>query len=161
MLNLSDILEGYSKAIYPRGSTTRRTASSSMRARVWPAAWRTARSPFRRVCLRTDTLTTFRASRPLIHIRMAGMGEKTLPLDVYYPEGDNYIEGLRQHLDRAMGRRTFDLNWHAVGPDCRIPLTAEDDDPPRQHERWLETFAPSIPAPADARIPCGGASPPL
>lgn len=141
MLNISDILEGYSKAIYSTWfyyapDRILFDAGEGVASRMENRAF-----AIRRVCLSHGHLDHISGLPTLIHIRMAGMGEKTLPLDVYYPEGDNYIEGLRQHLDRAMGRRTFDLNWHAIGPECRIPLTAEEDDPPRQHERWLETFA--------------------
>jgi ribonuclease Z len=140
-MNIADILEGYSKAIYSTWfyyapDRILFDAGEGVASRMENRAF-----AIRRVCLSHGHLDHISGLPTLIHIRMAGMGEKTLPLDVYYPEGDAFIEGLRRHLESAMGRMTFSLNWHPIGPDARIPLTADEDDPPRQHERWLETFA--------------------
>jgi ribonuclease Z len=141
MLNLSDILEGYSKAIYSTWfyyapDRILFDAGEGVASRMENRAF-----AIRRVCLSHGHLDHISGLPTLIHIRMAGMGEKTLPLDIYYPEGDRQVDGLRRHVERAMGRITFDLNWHEIGPGARIPLTADEDDPPRQHERRLETFA--------------------
>lgn len=140
MSNLSDILEGYSKAIYSTWfyyapDRVLFDAGEGVASRMENRAF-----AIRRICLSHGHLDHISGLPTLVNIRMAGMGEKTKPLDIYYPEGDRLVEGLRAHLDRAMGRLSYDLNWLPVGAGARIPLTADEDEAPRQHERWLETF---------------------
>jgi ribonuclease Z len=137
---LSDNLEGYSKAIYSTWfyygpDRVLFDAGEGMASRLENRAF-----AIRRVCLSHGHLDHISGLPTLLNIRMAGMGEKTKPLDIFYPEGDRFVEGLRAHLDRAMGRLSYDLNWRPVGANDRIPLTADEDDAPRQHERWMETF---------------------
>jgi ribonuclease Z len=71
----------------------------------------------------------------LVHIRSAGMGEKTKPLTVYYPEGDRYISLLSQYIDRTNPGLTFELHWEPLQPGQRLELSGGS-----QHGRALETF---------------------
>lgn len=141
-LSVTDVLEGYSKAIYSTWfyygpDRILFDAGEGVASRLENRAF-----AIRRVCLSHGHLDHISGLPTLVHIRMAGMGEKTKPLHIYYPEGDGFVEGLKAHLDRAMGRMTYDLVWQPLGPGARIPLTgdADDEGAPRQHERWLETF---------------------
>lgn len=143
-VNVTDVLEGYSKAIYSTWFyyTPDRIlfdAGEGVASRMENRAF-----AIRRVCLSHGHLDHISGLPTLVHIRMAGMGEKTKPLHIYYPEGDRFVEGLQTHLQKAMGRMTYDLVWQPVGPGEQIPLTADDEDEvgihPHQHERWLETF---------------------
>lgn len=141
--SVTDVLEGYSKAIYSTWfyyapDRVLFDAGEGLASRLENRAF-----AIRRVFLSHGHLDHISGLPTLVHIRSAGMGEKTKPLDIYYPEGDSFVQGLKTHLDRAMGRRTFDLNWHALPADAHVSLTADEDDEgaPRQHERWLETFA--------------------
>lgn len=71
----------------------------------------------------------------LVHIRNAGMGEKTKPLTVYYPEGDRYVSLLSQYIDRTNPGLTFELQWEPLQPGQRLELSEG-----AQHGRALETF---------------------
>src|SRR5438067_1483186 len=111
-LNVTDVLEGYSKAIYATWfyyapDRTLFDAGEGLASRMENRAFAN-----RRICLSHGHLDHISGLPTLVHIRMAGMGEKTKPLDIFYPEGDRYVEGLKSHLDRAMGRMSYDLTWH-------------------------------------------------
>ncbi len=141
--DVTDVLEGYSKAIYSTWfyygpDRILFDAGEGMASRLENRAF-----AIRRVCLSHGHLDHISGLPTLVHIRMAGMGEKTKPLDIFYPDGDGFVEGLKKHLDRAMGRMSYDLNWRPIGPGARIPLNVDEDDEaesPRTHERWIETF---------------------
>lgn len=141
-LDVTDVLEGYSKAIYSTWfyygpDRILFDAGEGVASRMENRAF-----AIRHICLSHGHLDHISGLPTLAHIRMAGMGEKTKPLDIYYPEGDRYVEGLKAHLQRAMGRMTYELAWHPIGAGARIPLTGdgESEESPRQHQRWLETF---------------------
>jgi ribonuclease Z len=71
----------------------------------------------------------------LVHIRSAGMGEKTKPLTVYYPEGDRYVQMLSQYVGRTNPGLTFELTWETLQAGQRLELSGGG-----QHGRVLETF---------------------
>jgi ribonuclease Z len=140
-LNVTDVLEGYSKAIYSTWfyySPDRLLldAGEGVASRLENRAF-----AIRKVCLSHGHLDHISGLPTLLNIRSAGMGEKTKPLEIFYPKGDRYVEGLKAHLDRAMGRMTYELAWIPIVPGARIPLnTEEEDEPARQHARFLETL---------------------
>jgi ribonuclease Z len=139
-LNVTDVLEGYSKAIYSTWfyygpDRLLFDAGEGVASRLENRAF-----AIRKICLSHGHLDHISGLPTLLNIRSAGMGEKTKPLEIYYPEGDRYVEGLKAHLDRAMGRLTYDLSWLPIGPGARIPLNSDEDEPTHQHARFLETF---------------------
>lgn len=139
-LNVTDVLEGYSKAIYSTWfyySPDRLLldAGEGVASRLENRAF-----AIRKVCLSHGHLDHISGLPTLLNIRSAGMGEKTKPLEILYPRGDRYVEGLKAHLDRAMGRMTYELSWTPIEPGARIPLNGDEDEPARQHARFLETF---------------------
>lgn len=139
-LNVTDVLEGYSKAIYSTWfyygpDRLLLDAGEGVASRMENRAF-----AIRKICLSHGHLDHISGLPSLLNIRSAGMGEKTKPLEIFYPKGDRYVEGLKAHLDRAMGRMTYELSWVPTLPGDRIPLNADEDEPARQHARWLETF---------------------
>lgn len=140
-LNVGDVLEGYSKAMYSTWfyygpDRALFDAGEGVASRMENRAF-----AIRRVFLSHGHLDHISGLPTLVHIRMAGMGEKTKPLQVFYPRGDGFAEGLKAHLDRAMASLRYELTWHPLEPGDRVPLTDEEDDaPPRTHQRWVDTF---------------------
>jgi ribonuclease Z len=138
--DVTTVLEGYSKAMYstwfyygPDRSLF--DAGEGLACRLENRAF-----AIRRVFLSHGHLDHISGIPTLVHIRESGMGEKTKALEVYYPEGDGYIQGLRTHLDRTMGRLTYPLTWTPVEPGQHIALTDEDEMTGRPHARWIEAF---------------------
>ena len=80
----------------------------------------------------------------LIHIRNAGMGEKTKPLTIYYPEGDRSVQMLSQYIHRTNPGLTFELTWAPVPAGQRWDLSDRNESAtgaaPAVHGRVLGTF---------------------
>jgi ribonuclease Z len=56
--------------------------------------------------------------------RAGAMGEKTKPLDIYYPGGDALVEMARDYVRRIARHVQFPLTWHPITPGDEIPLQA-------------------------------------
>lgn len=56
--------------------------------------------------------------------RAGAMGEKTKPLDIYYPKGDGLIEMARKYVRDIARHVQFPLTWHPITPGTVIPLAA-------------------------------------
>jgi ribonuclease Z len=56
--------------------------------------------------------------------RAGAMGEKTKPLDIYYPAGDGLCEMARDYVGRIARNLPFECRWHATEPGTVIPVTA-------------------------------------
>lgn len=71
----------------------------------------------------------------LVHIRNAGMGDKTKPLKIYHPLGDTQVLALQDYIRRSSPRLEFELSWEPLEPGMRLPLRAGE-----HHGRDLLTF---------------------
>lgn len=71
----------------------------------------------------------------LIHIRNAGLGEKTKPLAISYPEGDFYVRTLSEYLARTNPNLEYELRWQPLREGEQVPLS-----PPGHHARFLQAF---------------------
>jgi ribonuclease Z len=56
--------------------------------------------------------------------RAGAMGEKTKPLDIYYPAGDGLIEMARDYVGRIARHIPFECRWHPTEAGTVIPVTA-------------------------------------
>jgi len=68
----------------------------------------------------------------LLWSRAAGMGDTQKPLTIYYPQGDIFVDDMRQYLRRTQERLPFDLQWIALEAGQSIALNAK---------RRIETFS--------------------
>jgi ribonuclease Z len=81
--------------------------------------------------------------------RAGAMGEKTKPLDIYYPAGDGLIEMARDYVGRIARNLPFECRWHATEPETVIPVTAGKGTWnirafPTKHVRGMRTLGFSL-----------------
>jgi len=138
--NITDLLEGYSKAIY---STWFYYAPDRFLLDAGEgAASRLENRAFaiRRILLSHGHLDHISGLPTLLHVRSAGKGDNEKPLEIYYPAGDAYVMGLMAHLGRTIQRTSYELSWIPLEDGAVVPLTP-DDETHHRHARRLETFA--------------------
>ncbi|HUT36678.1 MAG TPA: MBL fold metallo-hydrolase [Planctomycetota bacterium] len=63
----------------------------------------------------------------LLQSRRSARGDKEKPLEVYYPTGDELIGVQRQYVEGLTYRVGYDLSWHPLEPEQRVPLGAGRD----------------------------------
>jgi ribonuclease Z len=60
----------------------------------------------------------------LVLARNSAMGEKTLPLEIYHPLGDPYVQLQREYIRHLARGLTYELTWTGLSPDEAVPLKA-------------------------------------
>lgn len=137
-MQIQDILEGYSKAIYSTWFYYKpdhllfdagEGVATSLENRVFG---------IQRVFLSHGHLDHISGIPTILNIRMAGLGDKTKPLEIFYPKDDRYVELLRDHLTRTMYGVSYELEWKPLLPGDQLPLTGTGC-----HGRYIEVFQTS------------------
>lgn len=60
----------------------------------------------------------------LVLARNSAMGEKTLPLEVFHPAGDPYVQLQREYVRHLARGLSYELTWTGLGPDDEVPVRA-------------------------------------
>jgi ribonuclease Z len=71
----------------------------------------------------------------IVLARNSAMGEKTLPLKVYFPAGDPYVQLQREYIRHLSRGLQYELSWEDLSPGRSVPLEAASG-------KWsVETFS--------------------
>ncbi len=65
----------------------------------------------------------------LVNLRNLSNGDREIPIEIYYPEGDPFIRYLREYLDKKQKHRLqYRLDWHPIGPGAltKIDITRRE-----------------------------------
>ncbi|MEQ8189425.1 MAG: MBL fold metallo-hydrolase [Candidatus Eremiobacterota bacterium] len=71
----------------------------------------------------------------IVLTRNSAMGDKTKPMAVYYPKNDNFIELQKEYIRKCCYNLTYDLTWHPLEKEDKIPLDCETKN------RFIKCFA--------------------
>ncbi|HPZ09994.1 MAG TPA: MBL fold metallo-hydrolase [Candidatus Eremiobacteraeota bacterium] len=66
--------------------------------------------------------------------RNSAMGDKTKPITIYYPKGDNFIELQKDYIKKCCYNLTYELNWYTLESNVEITLDTEVQN------RFMRTF---------------------
>jgi len=58
----------------------------------------------------------------IVRARSSARGDKQKPLTIYYPDGDDLVELLREYIAKVSGRLEYKLTWSTVKPGDEIEL---------------------------------------
>jgi ribonuclease Z len=59
----------------------------------------------------------------LVNLRNLSNGDREIPIEVYYPEGDPFIRYLREYLDKKQKHRLqYRLDWHPIRPGSETEI---------------------------------------
>jgi ribonuclease Z len=121
-VQLSDVLEGYSKALYSNWLLYRPDRLLIDCGEGCATALGNNSYAVEKLFLTHGHIDHVSGLPSLLWARASGMGANEKPLEVFYPRADPYIEDLRTYIQKTSSRLPFSLTWTELDAVDRVPL---------------------------------------